>query len=122
MSVDEDRKKNRYHFDRHTPEYRARFADITQEMHEKCPVAWSDTYDGHWVVAGAQEVFEVARASEYLSNEHDVNGSLGHGYKGITIPAPNPPPPVCGGFLEMDPPKQRHYRQALNPYLSPAAV
>ena len=27
-----------------------------------------------------------------------------------------------GGFLEMDPPEQRHYRQALNPYLSPAAV
>ncbi len=29
---------------------------------------------------------------------------------------------VQGGFLEMDPPEQRHYRQALNPYLSPAAV
>jgi cytochrome P450 len=26
------------------------------------------------------------------------------------------------GFIEMDPPEQRHYRQALNPYLSPAAV
>src|SRR6202012_5891996 len=25
-------------------------------------------------------------------------------------------------FLTMDPPGQRHYRQALNPYLSPAAV
>ena len=29
---------------------------------------------------------------------------------------------IQGGFLEMDPPEQRHYRQALNPYLSPAAV
>ena len=123
MSVhDEDRKRNRYRFDRHTPEYREQFETITQEMHQKCPVAWSDTYDGHWVAAGAQEVFEIARASEHLSNEHDVDGSLGHGYKGITIPAPNPAPPVCGGFLEMDPPKQRHYRQTLNPYLSPAAV
>ncbi|WP_207946343.1 cytochrome P450 [Actinomadura sp. 7K507] len=123
MSVhDEDRKSKRYHFDRHTPEYREQFETITQEMQQKCPVAWSDTYDGHWVAAGAQEVFEIARASEHLSNEHDVNGSLGHGYKGITIPAPDPSPPVCGGFLEMDPPKQRHYRQALNPYLSPAAV
>jgi cytochrome P450 len=27
-----------------------------------------------------------------------------------------------GGFLEMDPPEQRHYRQVLNPYLSPAAI
>jgi cytochrome P450 len=119
---DEDRKRNRYHFDRHTHEYREQFETITHEMHARCPVAWTDTYDGHWVAAGAQQVFEIARSAEVLSNEHDVNGSLGHGYKGITIPAPNPPPPVCGGFLEMDPPKQRHYRQALNPYLSPAAV
>ena len=119
---DEDRKSKRYHFDRHTPEYRERFLDITKEMHAKCPVAWSDTYGGHWVAAGAQQVWEIARSAELLSNEHDVNGSLGHGYKGITIPAPEPPPPVCGGFLEMDPPEQRHYRQTLNPYLSPSAV
>ena len=26
-----------------------------------CPVAWSDTYDGHWVAAGSKEVFELAR-------------------------------------------------------------
>ncbi|MFC5746275.1 cytochrome P450 [Actinomadura rugatobispora] len=122
MSVDEDRKKNRYAFDRHTPEYREQFETITQEMQQKCPVAWSDTHGGHWVAAGAQQVFEIARSAELLSNEHDVNGSLGHGYKGITVPAPNPSPPVCGGFLEMDPPEQRHYRQALNPYLSPSAV
>jgi cytochrome P450 len=119
---DEDRKKKRYHFDRHTPEYREQFETITRELQQKCPVAWSDTHGGHWVASGAQQVFEIATSSELLSNEHDVNGSLGHGYKGITIPAPDPPPPVCGGFLEMDPPKQRHYRQVLNPYLSPAAV
>ena len=42
------------------------------------------------------------------------------GYKGISIPTPDVE--FQGGFLEMDPPEQRHYRQALNPYLSPAAV
>jgi cytochrome P450 len=42
------------------------------------------------------------------------------GYKGITIPTPEVE--MQGGFLEMDPPEQRHYRQVLNPYLSPAAV
>ena len=49
---DTERKKNRYHFDRHTPEYREQFADVTAEMLDKCPVAWSDTYGGHWVAAG----------------------------------------------------------------------
>ena len=47
-----DRKKNRYHFDRHTPGYRHQFEDITQEMQAKCPIAWSDAYGGHWVAAG----------------------------------------------------------------------
>src|SRR5215471_4447803 len=120
VQADEDRKKNRYQFDRHTPEYRGQFEAITAEMLSKCPVAWSDTYDGHWVAAGHHEVFELARSAEYLSTDHDVNNER-RGYQGITIPTPEDLK-IQGGFLEMDPPEQRHYRQALNPYLSPAAV
>jgi cytochrome P450 len=116
---DAERKKNRYHFDRHTPEYRHEFADVTAEMLEKCPVAWSDTYGGHWVAAGHSEVFELARSAEYVSNDHDTQNER-RGYKGISIPTPEVA--FRGGFLEMDPPEQRHYRQLLNPYLSPAAV
>ena len=109
----------RYHFDRHAPDYHRRFEAITREMHEKCPVAWTDTHGGHWVAAGNREVFELATAAEYLSNDNDVD-NVRRGYTGITIP----PPAVRtqGGFLEMDPPDQRYYRQALNPYLSPAAI
>ena len=120
MQADEDRKSNRYHFDRHTPEYREQFEAITTEMLSKCPLAWSDTYDGHFVAAGHEQVFELARAAEYLSNDHDVNNER-RGYQGITIPSPKENR-FRGGFLEMDPPEQRHYRQALNAYLSPAAV
>ncbi|HUN30468.1 MAG TPA: cytochrome P450 [Trebonia sp.] len=116
----EDRKKNRYHFDRHTPEYRHEFEAITADMQSQCPLAWTDTYDGHWVAAGHHEVFELARSAENLSNDHDVNNER-RGYQGITIPSPKENAHQ-GGFLEMDPPGQRHYRQALNPYLSPAAV
>ncbi|MBW8482685.1 cytochrome P450 [Actinomadura parmotrematis] len=117
--TDEDRKKVRYPFERHTPEYRGRFEEIAGEMHARCPVAWSDTYGGHWVAAGNQEVFDLARSAEYLSNDHDVKGER-RGYQGISIPPPTRA--GRGGFLEMDPPEQRHYRQALNPYLSPAAI
>ena len=116
---DAERKKNRYQFDRHTPEYRERFESITTEMISECPVAWSDTYGGHWVAAGHDEVFTLARSAEYLSNDHDVRNER-KGYKGITIPTPDVE--FQGGFLEMDPPEQRHYRQVLNPYLSPAAI
>lgn len=119
--AEDERKKARYHFDRHTPEYREQFESITEEMHAKCPVAWTDTYDGHWVAAGADAVFELARSAENISSDHDINNER-RGYRGNQIPHPNPRPPMRGGFIEMDPPEQRYYRQALNPYLSPAAV
>jgi cytochrome P450 len=120
IPVDAERKKHRYEFARHAPEYRHQFEAITQEMQARCPVAWSDTYGGHWVAAGAREVFDLARSAEYLSNDHDIEG-VRRGYKGISIPAQDEMQ-IQGGFLEMDPPEQREYRQVLNPYLSPAAV
>ena len=122
MADDERTAQLRYHFDRHTPDYRHHFEEITEELHGKCPVAWSDAYGGHWVASGHQEVFDIARSADVLSNDHDIRNER-RGYLGISIP----PPPAGmmqsqGGFLEMDPPAQRHYRQVLNPYLSPAAV
>jgi cytochrome P450 len=119
VTGDDERKQNRFHFDRHTPEYREQFESITTQMQGRCPLAWSDTYGGHWVAAGAKEVFELARSAEFLSNDHDVRGER-RGYQGISIPSQASS--LQGGFLEMDPPEQRYYRQALNPYLSPAAV
>ena len=53
-------------------------------MHAKCPVAWSETYGGHWVAAGSKEVFELARCPA-VSNDHDIRGER-TGYKGISIP------------------------------------
>jgi cytochrome P450 len=119
--VDDERKAARYQFDRYDPQYRDQFESITQEMLQQCPIAWSDTHGGHWVAAGAREVFELARSHEFLSNDHDVSGER-RGYQGISIPTPARARSTRGGFLEMDPPEQRYYRQALNPYLSPAAV
>ncbi len=118
--ADTARKAPRYHFDRHTPEYRARFDEITEEMHQKCPIAWTDTYDGHWVAASSQAVFELARCP-YVSTDHDVHGQR-RGYKGIGIPVLMDTHGIRGGMLEMDDPEHRIYRSALNPYLSPAAV
>ncbi|MGI8329384.1 cytochrome P450 [Actinomadura scrupuli] len=116
---DEERKKVRFQFDKHSPDYRENFDAITQEMHAKCPIAWSDTHGGHWVAAGHREVFELVTSAHVLSNDHDVKGER-RGYQGISIPAAKRS--GRGGFLEMDPPEQRYYRQALNPYLSPAAI
>ncbi|MGW7546519.1 hypothetical protein ACWGKQ_36245, partial [Streptomyces sp. NPDC054770] len=88
---DEARKQPRVHFDRHAPEYRHHFEEKTQEFHTGCPLAWSDTYGGHWVAAGNRELLAFARAGEKLSNDHDVHGER-RGYQGISIPAPPPGP------------------------------
>ncbi len=114
------RRAKQYHYDRHAPDYRDHFEEITEDLHRQCPVAWTDTYGGHWVASGRQEVFDIARRADVLSNDHDVNNER-RGYRGISIPSVDGQD-TRGGFLEMDPPEQRHYRQALNPYLSPAAV
>lgn len=119
-TTEDDRKKNRYHFDRHSADYRSQFKSITEEMHAKCPMAWTDTYGGHWVAAGSNEVFELARCPA-VSNDHDIHGER-RGYKGISIPTASRVSGVRGGILEMDDPEHRTYRTVLNPYLSPAAV
>lgn len=111
---------DRFDFDRHSPDYREKFLDITHEMHQKCPIAWTGTYDGHWVAAGSEQVFELARCP-HVSNDHDVHNER-RGYKGISIPTMLEAEGFRGGMLEMDDPEHRHYRTALNPYLSPAAV
>jgi cytochrome P450 len=112
-------KQTPVHFDRHSADYAHRFAEIAHEMQAQCPVGWTDTYGGYWVATGYQEVFELARHPSLLSNDRDVKGER-KGYLGISIP--DNPETTRAGFLEMDPPEQRDYRRALDPYLSPAAV
>ncbi|MCK8670620.1 cytochrome P450 [Rhodococcus sp. HM1] len=125
MSADEavietDHRTPVFQFDRHAPDYRDNFSEITREMHSKCPVAWSDTHGGHWVAAGGEAVFTLARSAS-ISNDHDIKG-VRRGYKGIMIPTAVRASGVRGGILEMDDPEHREFRAVLNPYLSPAAV
>ncbi len=118
--VDGHRQDRVFHFDRHTPQYRDRFEAITSEMQSRCPLAWTDTYGGHWVAAGNKEVFELARCP-HVSNDNDITGER-KGYIGISIPRGDVSTTFRGGMLEMDEPEHREYRTPLNAYLSPAAV
>jgi len=120
MTVEGD-KLTPVHFDRHAPDYINRFEELTHELQAKCPIAWTETYGGHWVTSGYNEVFEIARNITLLSNDFDEDGTR-NGYQGISIPQVRQGTGSKAGFLEMDPPEQRDYRAALNPYLSPAAV
>ena len=105
-------------FDQHSIEYRTRFSELARDVRDKCPVAWSERYNGYWVASGHREVFDLARKPDLLSNDRDVDHQR-QGYQGIQIP---PIGEYRSGFLEMDPPEQIEYRHLLNPHLSPAAV
>lgn len=118
--LDRRRAEHAFHFDRHTPQYRDQFQAVTAQMHARCPLAWTDTYGGHWVAAGNRAVFELARCP-HVSNDNDVNGQR-KGYTGINIPRGDTSVTFRGGMLEMDDPEHREYRTPLNGYLSPAAV
>jgi cytochrome P450 len=125
LRADDSARKDgrRIVLDRHGPEYRTEFVDWAQRLHAGPRIAWNDTHGGYWFVNGNQELFDVARRSDVLSNDHDIRNER-RGYDGINIPAPakDSGGGTIGGFLEMDPPVQRYYRNALNAYLSPAAV
>lgn len=120
-TLDGQHDERNYHFDRHTPDYRDQFEDITADMLARCPLAWTDTYGGHWVAAGTREVFELARCP-HVSSDNDIAGER-NGYTGINIPRrEHSMAAFRGGILEMDDPEHREYRTPLNAYLSPAAV
>ena len=137
MSVDEasappveERAPRVIRLERHGDEYRTDLARLADELHATGPIAWNETDGGHWFVSGNQELFDTARRADLLSNDNDPHGER-KGYRGISIPSMHPesaksiagPPGSLGGnFLLLDPPVQRHYRNALNAYLSPAAV
>ncbi|RBY84417.1 cytochrome P450 [Blastococcus sp. TF02A-26] len=136
MTVDDtvrtgdDRSALRIELDRHGDQYRTEFQRLSDELHATKPIAWNDTHGGYWFVSGNQELFDTARRADVLSNDDDPYGER-KGYTGISIPSPpievrqrmaGGPGALGGQFLGMDPPAQRHYRNALNPYLSPAAV
>ena len=88
-------------YDRHAADYKDHFSEITEDLHAKCPVAFSSTYDGHWVVSGYDEVFEIARNATLLSNDRDLTGERPE-LKGISIPGRPGMEYSRGGFLEMD--------------------
>jgi len=88
-------------------------------MQTRCPVGWTDDYNGHWVAADSTHVFELARCP-VVSNHEDISGETP--YQGITIPKASRATVVRGDILEMDEPEHSTYRGALNPYLSPAAI
>ncbi len=106
-------------FDHHSPEYREHGMEIAAEARAKCPVAWSESHGGYWVITGLDEASAFQKRPDVFSAFREV-GKPDSMYKGISIPFVQSE--YGGGFLEMDPPDQLAYRRIVNSFLSPGAV
>jgi cytochrome P450 len=83
------------------------------QLRARCPVAWTDSLGGYWVVSGNAEVQEVARDDLTYSSENDHHTRFG---------VAHPPMPHWAGMIEMDPPEFTPLRKAFVPWFSPKAA
>lgn len=78
------------------------------ELRRTCPVAHSDTWGGFWALLRHEDVVEVLRSpSTYITSVQNVVPK-------VATTGRRPP-------LHLDPPEHTPYRQALNPFFTPAA-
>jgi len=103
-------------FDHHSPEFAADPVGALSSLRSACPVAWSESYGGFWVLTRYEDVSTVLSDAATFSSRHDLEP--GSAYQGASIP----PPPMRFVPLELDPPDFLPYRRLLNPSFSPAAV
>jgi len=107
-------------FDHHDPSYGAHRHEIWQRL-RKCPVDWSDSHGGFWVVSGYEEVAAVSRDSATFTSRYVEEGDDGMPLLGITgIPRLRGIPPAL--IAEVEGSHHANLRRVLNPFMLPSAV
>ncbi|MDA3038936.1 MAG: cytochrome P450 [Actinomycetota bacterium] len=96
-------------FDFDDPEFHASYYEILRELAAKCPVAHSSAGDGYTAMMSYEAVTTVMRDAETFQSG-----------PGFIINRPDGIPKMLP--IEMDDPRHRAWRVALNPYFGPAAV
>jgi cytochrome P450 len=98
-------------YDLYSEEFRSDPHRQFRAMRGGCPVAHSDKWGGSWMVAGYEDVRELARDSDrFTSRAIEVAGPL-ESAGGLYLPP-----------LTSDPPVHRPQRDVLMPYFMPARV
>ena len=104
-------------FDHTTPEYAARAEEITADLRTRCPVAYSESHDGFWIVTGYESLAASMRDESTFSSRH-LTAEDGVRFGGVNIPEA----PYENALVEMDPPEWNAFRRVLNPMFAPAAI
>ncbi|PZM98131.1 MAG: cytochrome P450 [Actinobacteria bacterium] len=104
-------------FDHYSPEFRDNWRAIVDENLSKCPVAYSTTYGGFWLVSDYASLSRVIRDDATFTSTHNMEDP-NDPRQGIVIP----PNPMLQVPMEFDPPLYNQYRRMLNPHFSPTAA
>jgi cytochrome P450 len=104
-------------FDHHSREYATDPVAYNRAVREQCPIGWSDSYGGFWVVTSYEDLATVARDDvTFSSGVSAMERPLGTA--GVTIPGNvRPLNPIT-----VDPPDFQLYRRVLNPAFAPVVV
>ena len=105
-------------FDHTSPEYGADLEAVNRDLRERCPVAFTESHGGYWLVAGYDSFATAMRDEATFSSLHAPEEIDGVRYGGVNIPEA----PYCNALLEMDPPEWTGLRRLLGPIFAPAAV
>ena len=108
MSVSDQRRIRDYEhdFDLDAPDFAENYDEVLTELVSTCPVAHSKVAGGYWVVTRYDDVKESAQDWETFSSEGGFEP--GRGGEGGAKLYP----------VELDPPYQTRWRQALGPYFT----
>ena len=105
-------------FDHHTPDYHEHAREIYADLRARCPVGWSESYGGFWVMSSYDAVWSALRDHETFSSGKwtEADGT----WRGGDVIPDTPSPPLLP--LDTDPPLWNGLRRILNPWLGPAQV
>jgi cytochrome P450 len=104
-------------FDHTSPEYAQQAQEITTSLRTRCPVAFSESHDGFWVITGYDELATSMRNEATFSSRH-TTADDGVRFGGVNIPEA----PYENALVEMDPPEWNAFRRVLNPMFAPSAI
>lgn len=96
----------KYDFDIHDPEEANTVYETYAEMREKCPVAHTSKYGGHFVMTRYDDIHDIVRNPQVFSSRV-INVPASIGQDGEMIP------------IQIDPPDHTVYRSIINPLFSP---
>src|SRR4051812_50155276 len=89
------------HFDHNSQEHSADPVASYRKLREQSPIAYSEAWDGYWILSGYKPLFEAARDDDRFSSQRNS-----HGGESVRGGRPNTQNPLLFP-REVDPPQRR---------------